>query len=84
MTLHTLFTWGAGLAWVAMLIDYLEVPILLDQLHKVWQQRRVLLTRIRANLANLGSARWSTAAGHNAGDAGAGRTREYLRLGRPT
>jgi hypothetical protein len=50
VTQHALFTWATGLAWIAILIDYLEVPIMLDQLHKVWQQRQVLLARLRANL----------------------------------
>jgi hypothetical protein len=47
---HPLLAWGSLAAWIAILIDYLEVPIIVDRLHQVWQERRVILHRIRVNL----------------------------------
>ena len=44
---HTVLTWATAVAWIAILIDYLEVPIMGDQLRKVYQERRVLLRRVR-------------------------------------
>ena len=46
---HSLVTWNAAVAWVAILIDYLEVPVIFDTLGKVYQSRHEILARVRAN-----------------------------------
>lgn len=43
----SLFSWNAAVAWVAILIDYLEVPVIVDTLRKVYAQRRVIWQRVR-------------------------------------
>ena len=37
---HSVITWHAALAWVAILIDFLEVPVIVDTLGRVWVGRR--------------------------------------------
>ena len=39
---HGLLAWNAVVAWVAILIDYLEVPVIVDTLRKVAKQRHGL------------------------------------------
>jgi hypothetical protein len=46
----SLFSWGASVAWIAILIDYLEVPVIVDTLHKIYLQRGVLMRRLRRRL----------------------------------
>jgi hypothetical protein len=43
----SLFSWGASVAWIAILIDYLEVPVIVDTLHKIYVQRHVVMRRLR-------------------------------------
>lgn len=43
----SLVVWNAALAWVAILIDYLEVPVILDTLGRVWQERHAIMARVR-------------------------------------
>lgn len=47
---HPLIAWGSVAAWIAILIDYLEVPIIVDRLIQVWKERHVLWHRIRVNM----------------------------------
>ena len=47
---HSLITWNAAVAWVAILIDYLEVPVIIDTLGKVAKERRPIWSRIRRNV----------------------------------
>jgi len=47
---HELITWAGLAAWIAIGIDYLEVPIIVDRLHQVWKERHAIWRRIRANL----------------------------------
>ena len=47
---HGLIAWNALVAWVAILIDYLEVPVIVDTLGKIVQQRRALWARVQQNL----------------------------------
>ncbi len=47
---RSLVPWSAFVAWVAILIDYLELPVILDTLRKVYQQRLEIRTRVRYNL----------------------------------
>jgi hypothetical protein len=45
---HTgLFQWNALVAWVAILIDFLEVPVILDTLRRVWVERHEIVARLR-------------------------------------
>lgn len=44
----TLFQWNAAVAWVAILIDFLEVPVILDTLRRVWHERGEITSRLRA------------------------------------
>lgn len=41
-----LVAWPALVAWVAIGIDYLEVPVIIDTLRKVYVQRRAVLTAV--------------------------------------
>jgi hypothetical protein len=43
---QSLFQWNAAVAWVAILIDYLEVPVILDTLARVWRERHDIITRL--------------------------------------
>jgi hypothetical protein len=63
---HSLFgAWNGLLAWVAILIDYLEVPVIVDTLRKVWRERDEIIARIRRNA--LGRRRAAAAAPKKAG-----------------
>lgn len=42
--------WNVFLAWVAILIDFLEVPVILDTLRRVWRERHEILDRIRGRV----------------------------------
>jgi hypothetical protein len=42
-----LFQWNAAVAWVAILIDFLELPVILDTLRRVWVERHEILARLR-------------------------------------
>jgi hypothetical protein len=44
---HGFIAWNAMVAWVAILIDYLEVPVIVDTLRKVWQERSEIMARVR-------------------------------------
>jgi hypothetical protein len=48
---QSLVSWGAAAAWVAILIDFLEVPVMIDTLGKVYAQRRTIWRRLRRRLA---------------------------------
>jgi len=48
----SLFSWGSAVAWVAILIDYLEVPVMADSLRRVYLERHTLLKRIRRRLGS--------------------------------
>ena len=54
-TSTSLLTWGSVVAWVAILIDYLEVPVMVDSVRRVWLERHVLWRRARRRLG--GAAR---------------------------
>jgi len=47
-----LLQWNAVLAWIAILIDFLEVPIIIDTLRRVWAERDEITTRIRSRLGS--------------------------------
>ena len=49
VALQTVQTGLVALAWVAILIDYLEVPVIVDTLRKVWRERAEIIARIRRN-----------------------------------
>ena len=46
---HGLISWNGVVAWIAILIDYLEVPVIVDTLVKVFRARHEIWSRIRAN-----------------------------------
>jgi hypothetical protein len=39
--------WNVFLAWIAILIDFLEVPVIVDTLRRVWRERHKIADRIR-------------------------------------
>ncbi len=54
LTQHSLIAWGSIAAWIAIAIDYLEVPIIVDRLRRVYEERAVIWRRIRASLTRGG------------------------------
>jgi hypothetical protein len=50
-TQRTLLTWSGIVAWGAILIDYIEVPIIGDRLHRVYVERDLIWRRLRARFA---------------------------------
>lgn len=46
----SLISWNAALAWLAILIDYLEVPVIVDTLRKVYAERHLVWRRLRRRL----------------------------------
>jgi len=58
-------SWGSAVAWVAILIDYLEVPVMVDSLRRIYVERHVLWRRIRRRLGG--------GTGRGAGGARSGR-----------
>jgi hypothetical protein len=46
---HSLISWNGIVAWIAILIDYLEVPVIVDSLIKVFHARHEIWARISAN-----------------------------------
>lgn len=44
--------WNTTLAWFAILIDYLELPVIFDQLSKIYTERRIILAKIKASFPN--------------------------------
>jgi hypothetical protein len=47
LTQHSVLGWGVAAAWFAILIDYLEVPVILDRLWRIFQERDQLIGRLR-------------------------------------
>jgi hypothetical protein len=60
---HSLISWNGIVAWIAILIDYLEVPVIVDSLYKVFQARHEIWARIRANTAAGRAARAAAVSG---------------------
>jgi len=58
LTQHSLIAWGSIAAWIAIAIDYLEVPIIVDRLRRVYEERDVIWRRIRASLAGGTGQPW--------------------------
>ena len=48
--------WNALLAWIAILIDFLELPVIFDTLRRVWSQRDQITARLRTRLMGASSA----------------------------
>jgi hypothetical protein len=42
-----LLHWNFVLAWIAILIDFLEIPVIVDTLRRVWGERHEIISRIR-------------------------------------
>lgn len=49
-TQYSLFHWNASVAWIAILIDFLELPVIVDTLYKVWCARTEIVARVRGRL----------------------------------
>lgn len=45
-----MFAWNAWVAWVAILIDYLEVPVMIEMLKRVYDARGEIVGRARTRL----------------------------------
>jgi hypothetical protein len=43
----SLLSWGAAVAWAAILIDFLEVPVIVDTLRRVFSERSLIWRRLR-------------------------------------
>jgi hypothetical protein len=44
---QTIVSWSGWVAWVAIAIDYLEVPVIIDTLRQVWNERWTILAKLR-------------------------------------
>ena len=42
--------WAPALAWIAILIDFLELPVIYDTLRRVWRERGTIAARVRVRL----------------------------------
>ena len=58
-TAGDLIVWSAALAWVAILIDFLELPVIVDTLRRVWDERAAMAARIAARLGRARPTRTS-------------------------
>jgi hypothetical protein len=47
LTEATLIGWNSWLAWIAIGIDYLEVPVIIDTVRRVWAERGAIWTKLR-------------------------------------
>ena len=56
--------WNAALAWIAILIDFLEVPVILDTLRRVWIERHEIADRIRSRVGGASGQRRPGASRH--------------------
>ena len=45
-----MFSWNAWVAWVAILIDYLEVPVIFEMLKQIYDERREIALRLRVRV----------------------------------
>jgi hypothetical protein len=62
----SLFSWIGAVAWVAILIDYLEVPVIVDTLRRVFAKRQAIVGRLRRR---FGALRAPTGAGYDISEA---------------
>ncbi|MCS6800903.1 MAG: hypothetical protein RMM58_03690 [Chloroflexota bacterium] len=44
---QSIVTWNGWVAWIAIAIDYLEVPVIIDTLRQVWNERATILAKLR-------------------------------------
>ena len=51
--------WNALLAWIAILIDFMEIPVIFDSLRRVWRERGRILHRISSRLGGAQPAAFS-------------------------
>ena len=42
--------WAPARAWIAILIDFLELPVIYDTLRRVWRERGAIAARVRSRL----------------------------------
>jgi hypothetical protein len=53
---YSLIEWNAAVAWVAILIDYLEVPVIIDTLRRVFAERGEIFARLTGRRAYVPEA----------------------------
>ncbi len=47
----SVIAWNSAIAWVAILIDYLEVPVIFEMFRKIYDERAEISHRVRVRLA---------------------------------
>jgi hypothetical protein len=47
----SVIAWNSAIAWVAILIDYLEVPVIFEMFRKIYDERAEIGHRVRVRLA---------------------------------
>jgi hypothetical protein len=45
-----LLQWNFVLAWIAILIDFLEIPVIVDTLRRVWRERHEIVSRFQRRM----------------------------------
>lgn len=50
---YGVFSWNTWVAWVAILIDYLEVPVIIEMLKQIYDERAEIAHRLRVRLLGL-------------------------------
>lgn len=48
---ESLVAWNSWVAWLAIAIDYLEIPVIIDTLRQVWNERYAILAKLRGEEA---------------------------------
>jgi hypothetical protein len=48
-------SWNAWVAWVAILIDFLELPVIFEMLRQVYRERSEIMRRVRARISGSAS-----------------------------
>lgn len=48
-----MFSWNAWVAWVAILIDYLEVPVIIEMLKQIYDERAEITHRMRVRVTGV-------------------------------
>jgi hypothetical protein len=55
-SLNGMFSWDASVAWIAILIDFLEVPVIIEMLKQIYDQRGEIVRRMRARFVRASAA----------------------------
>jgi hypothetical protein len=68
---YGMLSWNAWVAWIAILIDYLEVPVIVEMLKQIYVERAEIAHRLRLRFSGGTSA-------HAAGNVSGVRTNETI------